>query len=117
MLDDTSSPDWVEVRNKSYIRAAVVLLVPGLSPQTLNIDPTQGSEGRKMRLLRDIQNIPLPNMAEIFKYTWLPKAPGTNTQLYSPVSSFLNCPLTSSQSTQRAKEQPKRKGLESKRWC
>ena len=111
MLDDISCPEWIEVRNKSYIRAAVVLLVPGLSPQTFNIDPTQGSEGSKMRLLSEIRPNPLPNMTDIFKYVWLPKAPGTNTQLYSPVSSFLNSPLSLSQSQKRVKEQAKRNGM------
>lgn len=110
MLDDISSPEWIEVRHKSHIRACVVLHVPGLSPQTFNIDPTRGSEGKRMRRLTEINPHPLPRVAEIFRYMWLPKAPGTNTQIYSPVTAFLNCPLTASQSLQRAREQPKKKG-------
>jgi hypothetical protein len=111
MLDDTSSPEWIEIRHKSYIRACVVLHVPGLSPQTFNIKPTHGSEGRRMRILAEIQPSPLPHMTEIFKYIWLPKAPGTNTQLYSPVQAFLNCPLSSSQNSQRVREQSKQRGM------
>lgn len=88
----------------------MVLLVPGLSPQTFGID-TRGSEGKRMRRFDEL---PLPpsfvNIPGIFKYVWLPKAPGTNTALYSPVSAFMNCPLTISQSTIRAREQAKRKG-------
>lgn len=64
-----------------------------------------------MRRLKELEiKPPLPNISEIFKYMWLPKAPGTNQQLYSPVSAFLNCPLTMSQSSQRAREQSKRNG-------
>jgi|SRR5271168_3303720 len=110
MLDDTSSPEWIEICHKSYIQACVVLLAPGLSPQTFNIEPTHGSEGRRMRRLADINPSPLPNITNIFKYMWLPKSPGTNTQLYSPQQSFLNVPLTSTQNLQRAREQSKRKG-------
>jgi hypothetical protein len=111
MLDDTTTPEWIEIRHKSYIRACVVLLAPGLSPQTFNIEPTHGSEGKRMRILTEIQPTPLPNIAEIFEYMWLPKAPGTNTQLYSPLQAFLNVPLTSSQNIQRAREQSKQKGI------
>ena len=110
MLDDTSAPEWIEVRNKSFVRACVVLFVPGLSPQTFNVEPTRGSEGKRMRRLKELESIPLPRLAEIFKYMWLPKAPGTNNQLFSPVSSFLNVPLTASKSLHRAREQSKQKG-------
>jgi hypothetical protein len=110
MLDDTSQPDWVEVRNKSYVRNCVVLLVPGLGPETFNIDPTRGSEGKRMRRFDEVNSSCLPHVAEVFKYLWLPRAPGTNTQLYSPVAAFLNCPLSHSQNLQRAREQSKHKG-------
>jgi RNA exonuclease 1 len=110
MLDDTSAPSWIEVRNKSFLRACVVILVPGLCPETFNIDTSRGSEGKRRRRVTEIQPCPLPNMAEIFGYMWFPKAPGTNTQVYSPVSSFLNCPLTASQNLRRAKQQSKQKG-------
>ena len=109
MLDDTSPPNWIEVRNRSAIKACVVVLVPGLSPQTFNVD-TRGSEGKRMRRFEELSSPPaLSKVPEIFKYLWLPKAPGTNTALYSPVSAFLNCPLTTSQSTIRAREQNKRR--------
>src|SRR5437773_2894327 len=94
MLDDTSSPEWIEIRHKSNIQACVVLLVPGLSPQAFNIDPARGSEGKRMRRLTELESSPLPNTTEIFQNMWLPKAPGTNTQLYSPFQAFLNCPLS-----------------------
>jgi hypothetical protein len=111
MLDDTTCPNWIEVRNKANVQACVVLLIPGLSPKTFNIDPTRGSEGRKMRQLNELDiNPPLPNISEIFKYMWLPKAPGTNQQLHSPIAAFLNCPLSVTQSAQRAREQSKRNG-------
>ena len=111
MLDETSPPNWIEVRSRSAIKACVVLLVPGLSPPTFNID-TRGSEGKRMRRFEEIGPIPsLSSFAGIFKYLWLPKAPGTNTALYSPVSAFLNCPLTTSQSTLRAREQNKRRRI------
>ena len=112
MLDDTSSPEWIEIRHKSYVRACVVLLVPGLSPQTFNIEPTHGSEGKRMRRLTEMNPpSPLPYMTDIFQYLWLPRAPGTNTQIYSPLQAFLNCPLTSTQNLQRAREQSNRKGI------
>jgi RNA exonuclease 1 len=111
MLDDISQPEWIEVRNKSCVRACVAVVVPGLSPQTFNIEPTHGSEGKKMRRLTDLDSTPLPNLAKIFKYMWLPKAPGTNTQLFSPVTSFLNVPLSASQNIHRAREQSKQKGM------
>jgi len=111
MLDDTSPPEWIEIRHKSYVQACVVLHVPGLSPQTFNIEPTRGSEGRRMRRLTEIQPSLLPRMMEIFQYLWFPKAPGTNTQLYSPLQAFLNCPLSSSQNLQRARQQSKQKGM------
>ena len=111
MLDDTSQPDWIEVRHKSYVQACVVLFVPGLSPQTFNIEPTRGSEGKRMRRLEGLESIPLPHLTERFKYMWLPKSPGTNNQLFSPVSSFLNTPLSASQNIQRAREKSKQKGI------
>jgi hypothetical protein len=112
MLDDTTYPEWIEIRHKSHVRGCVVLLVPGLSPQTFSIEPTHGSEGKRMRRLREINPSPLlPNITEIFEYVWLPRAPGTNTQLYSPLQAFLNCPLTSAQNLQRAKELSNRKGV------
>jgi len=111
MLDDTTRPDWVEIVNKSYVKAVVVLLVPGLSPGIFHVDPKQGSEGRRMRRLKELETPPaLSHFSDIFPNMWLPKAPGTNTQLYSPVSAFLNCPLTSAQSLQRARERSQRKG-------
>jgi hypothetical protein len=113
MLDDTSNPEWVEVSNKSYIRACVVLLVPGLSPKTFHIDPHRGSEGKRMRFLCEVEANPLPITSEIFRYLWLPKAPGTNTQLYSPVAAFLNIPLSNAQSQQRHREQSRQKGTSS----
>jgi RNA exonuclease 1 len=64
-----------------------------------------------MRRLKELDSIPLPHLAEIFKYMWLPKAPGTNNQLFSPLSSFLNVPLTATQNIQRAREQSKQKGI------
>src|ERR1700737_53370 len=110
MLDDTSHSDWVQILNKSYVRACVVLFVPGLGPETFNIDPTRGSEGRRMRQMDELQSTHLPHVKDIFKYLWLPKAPGTATQLYSPIQAFLNCPLSNSQIQQRAREQSNRKG-------
>jgi hypothetical protein len=111
MLDDTPPPTWIEVRNKSYLRGCVVLFVPGLGPDVFKIDPTRGSEGRRRRCLDEAEPAFLPHFSEIFKHLWLPKAPGTNTQLYSPVTGFLNCPLSVSQSQQRLREQSKRKGI------
>src|SRR5271154_1224916 len=110
ILDDTISPEWIEVHHKAFIRSCVVLFLPGLAPETFDIDPTRGSEGRRMRRLTEIQNNPLPKMSEIFQYMWFPKAPGTNTQIYSPVQSFLNVPLTASQTSQKARNNGKRKG-------
>jgi RNA exonuclease 1 len=63
-----------------------------------------------MRRLKETDVPPsLSNFSDIFSNLWLPKAPGTNTQLYSPISAFLNCPLTASQSLQRAREARNRK--------
>ena len=99
------------MKNRSAVKACVVLLVPGLSPQTFGID-TRGSEGKRMRRFDELPSPPsLASFPGIFKYLWLPKAPGTNTALYSPVSAFLNCPLTISQATTRAREQAKRKRI------
>jgi hypothetical protein len=111
ILDDAVRPDWIEVTNKSYLRSVVVLLVPGLSPETFHINPSKGSEGRRMRRLGEIETpSSLSHFADIFTNMWLPKAPGTNTQLHSPLSAFLNCPLSAAQSLQRAREQKNRKG-------
>jgi RNA exonuclease len=60
-----------------------------------------------MRLLKNLEIPLLPRLTEIFKYIWLPKAPGTNTSMYSPVGAFLNCPLSAAQNAQRAKESKK----------
>jgi hypothetical protein len=109
MLEDSHSPDWIHIRNKSAIKACVVILAPGLAPQTFDIDPTNGSEGRRMRVLKDIETNPLPKIREIFKYMWFPKAPGTNTAVYSPAVMFLNCPLSATQ--QKAKRQAQPNGI------
>jgi len=111
MLDDSAAPEWIEIRRKSHIQACVVLFVPGLSPDVFGIDPSRGSEGRRMREFSELQQRPLPHFAEIFKYVWITKAPGSNQQLYSPTQAFLNVPLSVSQNLARAREQSKRNGI------
>lgn len=111
MLDDNSAPEWIEIRHKSHLQACVVLFVPGLSPDLFGIDPTRGSEGKRMREFSQLEKRPLPRFAEIFKYMWIAKAPGSNQQLYSPVQAFLNVPLSANQSSSRAREQAKKKGI------
>jgi hypothetical protein len=104
MLEDTTPPDWVRVRYRSYVRSCVVILAPGLYPEIFGIDPTNGSEGRRMRYLQDITPPCLSNLAAIFKYVWVSRTPGTKTQIHSPTSSFLNCPLSKAQLAQRHRE-------------
>jgi hypothetical protein len=111
MLDDNSVPEWVEIRHKSHVQACVVLFVPGLSPELFGIDPSFGSEGKRMRELSQLEHKPLPRFAEIFKYLWIPKAPGSNQQLYSSAQAFMNVPLSASQMHARAKEQSKKTGF------
>jgi len=64
-----------------------------------------------MREFSELERQPLPHFAEIFKYVWIAKAPGSNQQLYSPMQAFLNVPLSVSQNLARAREQSKRKGM------
>ena len=111
MLDDNSAPDWVEIRHKSHVQACVVLFVPGLSPELFGINPSFGSEGKRMRELSQLEHNPLPRFAEIFKYLWIAKAPGSNQQLYPAFQAFLNVPLSASQIQLRTKEQSKKKGI------
>jgi hypothetical protein len=111
MLDDNSVPEWIEIRHKSHVQACVVLFVPGLSPDLWGIDPSFGSEGKRMRELSQLQHNPLPRFAEIFKYLWIARAPGSNQQLYSSAQAFLNVPLSASQMQARAKEQSKKTGM------
>jgi hypothetical protein len=111
MLDDATSPEWIEIRHKSHIQACVVLFVRGLSPDLFGIDPSCGSEGKRMRQFSGLERRPLPHVAEIFKYLWIVQAPGSNQLLYSPVQAFLNVPLSANQTLMRAREQSKKKGI------
>jgi len=111
MLDDSTAPEWIEIQRKSHIQACIVLFVPGLSPDLFGIDPSRGSEGRRMREFSELEQRPLPHFAEIFKYVWITKAPGSNQQLYSPMQAFFNVPLSASQNLARARERSKKNGM------
>jgi hypothetical protein len=112
MLDDNSPPSWIEILNKTYVQACIVILAPGISPETFSIDPNYGSEGRRRRTFSELQSCPLPNFAEIFQYIWFPKTPGSNTVVNSPLTTFLNVPLTVSQNQQRTKQRKRSKGMD-----
>jgi len=64
-----------------------------------------------MREFSELEQRPLPHFAEIFKYVWITKAPGSNQQLYSPMQAFLNVPLSASQNLARARERSKKNGM------
>lgn len=110
LMADGAAPQWLLTRHKPAIRRAVVLMVPGLTPDMFDGTLFSGGGGAGHGGEEDADYFPssldrgkLPNcvadMADMFPHVWPVKAAGDDrhNRLHSPVASFLQSPLPKGQ--------------------
>ncbi|EMR09053.1 hypothetical protein PNEG_02824 [Pneumocystis murina B123] len=96
VIGNTSAPSWVAITNKSSIKKIVVLLIPGLDPTLFNLDTDCVLTNSPVPLEQCCPD-KLQNFKKIFSYVIPTRTPGERYKVHSPISSFLQCPLSNAE--------------------
>ncbi|KAG8930977.1 hypothetical protein FRC02_003398 [Tulasnella sp. 418] len=106
IMTNTPIPRWLVVKNPKNIKRFVVLNIPGITPDLLDmsqIHPTAVA-----------YPIALPNTSKhltalhkLFSHACPSKAPGDATRLHSVLSCFLTAPVSAEEKARRVKERNK----------
>lgn len=96
ILGNTSAPSWITVTNKSSIKKIVVLLIPGLEPTLFNLDTTCILTNSPVPLEHCCPD-KLQNFKQFFSHVIPTRTPGERYRIYSPISSFFQCPLSNAE--------------------
>ncbi|KAK9247485.1 hypothetical protein V1506DRAFT_532064 [Lipomyces tetrasporus] len=93
ILADGVAPKWLSIYNKLGISHIATILVPGLTPDLfgVNLDAIQPVSTSSI-----VSKMPqeLSFIRDHFEHLWPTRAPGDRTKLFSPMTAFMNSPLT-----------------------
>jgi RNA exonuclease 1 len=130
ILADSTSPQWIAVRNRADIKKVVVLMVPGLEPDMFNPmaplqdDPVINTVDGKAKSKERVENPhispddyyprkldpsklseSLKPLSAIFSHVWPIKAPGDDkySRVYSPIYAMLTAPIPKSEEEKKWK--------------
>ncbi|KAG4303207.1 hypothetical protein PCANB_000599 [Pneumocystis canis] len=103
IFGNTSAPSWITVKNKSSIKRIVVLLIPGLDPTLFNLDVGCILTNSLVPLKQCCPD-KLYAFKDIFSHVIPTRTPGEKYRVHSPISSFLQCPLSNAQRIQQSEK-------------
>ncbi|KAG5519963.1 hypothetical protein PMAC_000240 [Pneumocystis sp. 'macacae'] len=96
IFGNMSAPSWIVATNKSSIKKIIVLLIPGLDPTLFNLD-TGPILTNSPVLLEQCCPDKLQAFKQIFSHVIPTRTPGEKYRIHSPISSFLQCPLSNAE--------------------
>ncbi|CCJ28402.1 unnamed protein product [Pneumocystis jirovecii] len=96
IFGNMSAPSWITATNKSSIKKIIVLLIPGLDPTLFNLDIGPILTNSPV-LLEECCPDKLNAFKLIFSHVIPTRTPGERYRIHSPVSSFLQCPLSNAE--------------------
>lgn len=96
IIGNSSAPSWVTITNKSSVKKIVVLLIPGLDPTLFNLDTGCILTNSPVPLEQCCPD-KLQTFKQVFSYVIPTRTPGERYKVHSPISSFLQCPLSNAE--------------------
>lgn len=102
---------WMTIENKPNIKHVLALLVPGLTPEALGVEPPQLHDSKPQSIVNGSTDCSLPYLRQIFSSFLPTRAPGDDNRLHSCLQTFLAAPLSPKEKEERAKSRKARQFL------
>ncbi|MBW0493406.1 hypothetical protein O181_033121 [Austropuccinia psidii MF-1] len=102
ILADERNQEWMMVKNKSSITKVVVIMIPGITHQSLGLSKPQSLSIMPFPIAS--QNSKLPVFQSLFSHACPTKAAGDRLRMFSCMSVFLNCQLSAMAKVKRDEE-------------
>ncbi|KAI8449385.1 RNA exonuclease 4 [Phakopsora pachyrhizi] len=92
IMADERNQEWMLVKNKSSIKKAVVLMIPGITHESLGVERPKPTSILPFSI--ESQSSKLPIFQSLFSHACPTKAGGDRLRMFSCMSVFLTCQLS-----------------------
>ncbi|WVQ77877.1 hypothetical protein IAR50_007580 [Cryptococcus sp. DSM 104548] len=108
ILAEAQKPQWLQIDHKASISHVVLLLIPGLLPEHLGLDPEVTKSSMPFPItspsaLLDQVSL-IPALSSLFTYGCPTRAPGDKSRMHSPINQLLMSPMTDAVKKQKEDE-------------
>ncbi|TIA88180.1 hypothetical protein E3P99_02722 [Wallemia hederae] len=111
---DGQKKNWMNVSHHSNIQHTVVLMVPGITSESLGIDKPSLSSAHPFSLsprLDDAASNLIPVINKLYSHALPVRAPGDSQRLYSPAQHILNSPIPPPEKARQQKAAQEKAGV------
>ncbi|ODO08344.1 hypothetical protein L198_00069 [Cryptococcus wingfieldii CBS 7118] len=108
ILAEAQKPQWLQIDHKASISHVVLLLIPGLLPEHLGLDPEVTHSSMPFPITSPSAPLDqvslIPALSTLFTYGCPTRAPGDKTRMHSPINQLLMSPMSDAVKKQKEDE-------------